>query len=129
VQGKTAVAARALLADALALQEAGCFGVVLEAVPAVVAEAISRRLRIPTIGIGAGAGCDGQVLVFHDILGLYDRLQPRFVREYASLRQPIVEALGAYVADVQERRFPAAEHTYPMDSAEERTFLDSLNSD
>ncbi len=123
VQGKTAAAARALLSDALALQEAGCFGIVLEAVPALVAEVISKTLHIPTIGIGAGAGCDGQVLVFHDILGLYDLLQPRFVKEYLSLRQPILAALQSYAQDVQARRFPAPEHTYPMPEAEAEAFL------
>ena len=123
VQGKTAVAAQALLADALALQEAGCFGIVLEAVPALVAEVIRSKLHILTVGIGAGADCDGQVLVFYDILGLYDRLQPRFVKEYASLRQPIVDALAAYAQDVRAGRFPADEHTYPMPTVEAAAFL------
>lgn len=127
IQGKTAAAALALLDDALALQDAGCFALVLEAVPAPVAAAITRKLHIPTIGIGAGASCDGQVLVYHDVLGLYDRLQPRFVREYISLRQPIIDALAAYAADVRARRFPGEEHTYPMDSAEEEAFLRELD--
>jgi 3-methyl-2-oxobutanoate hydroxymethyltransferase len=125
-QGRTAAAAQALLDDALALQEAGCFAIVLEAVPEVVATAISERLAIPTIGIGAGVGCDGQVLVYHDVLGLFDRLQPRFVREYASLRQPIIEAFTAFRDDVQARRFPAAEHTYRMNEAEEAKFEEWL---
>ena len=126
VQGRTAAAARELLADAWALQEAGCFGIVLEAVPAVVAAEISRRLRVPTIGIGAGAGCDGQVLVFHDILGLYDRSQPRFVKQYASLRHVIIDAFAAYRVDVASRSFPAEEHTYGMKAEEVQAFLDGL---
>ena len=128
VQGKTAVAARQLLDDALALQEAGCFAIVLEAVPAPVAEVVSQRLAIPTIGIGAGAGCDGQVLVFHDMLGLFDRLQPRFVRQYANLGQTVQAAFTAYRDDVKARQFPAEEHTYPMDEAEMAEFLGSLET-
>ena len=126
VQGRTAVAAKRLLEDALALQAAGCFGIVLEAVPAIVAQEISQRVRIPTIGIGAGAGCDGQVLVYHDLLGLYDRLQPRFVKEYANLRQTIIDAFAAYREEVREREFPAVEHTYGMKSEEREAFLRSL---
>ena len=126
VQGKTAVSAYALLQDALALEAAGCFAVVLEAVPAAVATAVSQRLTVPTIGIGAGAGCDGQVLVYHDLLGLFERMQPRFVKQYAALRQTIIDALAAYRADVQARRFPAAEHTYPMPAEEEAAFLAML---
>lgn len=99
---------------------------VLEAVPTTVAQEISRRLRIPTIGIGAGAGCDGQVLVFHDLLGLYDRLQPRFVKEYAGLRQTIIDAFVAYREEVRARSFPAAEHIYGMKAEEEDAFLRSL---
>ena len=126
VQGKTAAAAKRLLEDALALEEAGCFGIVLEAVPAAVAQEISRRVHIPTIGIGAGAGCDGQVLVYHDLLGLYDRLQPRFVKEYASLRQTIIDAFVVYREEVRARSFPAADHIYGMNAEEEKGFLDSL---
>jgi len=126
VQGKTAVSAQKLLDDALALQEAGCFAIVLEAMPAPVARAISQRLRVPTIGIGAGVDCDGQVLVYHDLLGLFDRFQPRFVKQYANLSQTIVEALTAYREDVATRRFPAEEHTYSMDAAEEAAFMEEL---
>ena len=122
VQGKTAVSAHNLLQDALALEAAGCFSIVLEAVPESVAAAISQRLTIPTIGIGAGAGCDGQVLVYHDLLGLFDRLQPRFVKEYANLGQTILDAFVAYREDVVNGRFPAAEHTYPMPEEEEAEF-------
>ncbi len=124
VQGRTAASAAKLLADALALQEAGCFSIVLEAVPAAAAELISRRLRIPTIGIGAGAGCDGQVLVFHDVLGLYDTRLPRFVKQYADLRQTIIQAFTTYAEDVKTRQFPAEEHLYKMNAGEEALFLD-----
>jgi 3-methyl-2-oxobutanoate hydroxymethyltransferase len=126
VQGRTAVAAIELLEDALALQDAGCFGIVLEAVPTVVAAEISQRIEIPTIGIGAGAGCDGQVLVLHDLLGLYDRLQPRFVKEYANLRQTIIDAFIAFRDEVGQRTFPAQEHTYAMKAEEEQAFLNWL---
>lgn len=118
VQGKTAADAQRLLEEALALEAAGAAMLVLEMIPGRVAEAISRQLRIPTIGIGAGAGCDGQVLVLHDLLGLYDRFTPRFVRRYASFCADMERALAAYRDDVAARRFPAAEHTFPMDDAE-----------
>lgn len=122
IQGKTAVSAHHLLQDALALEAAGCFSLVLEAVPEPVAAAISQKLTIPTIGIGAGAGCDGQVLVYHDLLGLFDRLQPRFVKQYANLGQAILDAFVAYREDVVNGRFPAAEHIYPMSAEEEAEF-------
>lgn len=118
VQGKTAADAARLLADALALQEAGAMLLVLEMVPDRVAQRISETLRIPTVGIGAGAGCDGQVLVLHDMLGLFDRFTPKFVRKYAELFPQMEAALAAYRADVAERRFPAAEHTFGMEDAE-----------
>ncbi len=124
VQGKTAVAARKLLADALALEAVGCFAIVLEAVPAAVAAKISQSLHIPTIGIGAGAGCDGQVLVFHDMLGLNAKMQPRFVKTYANLREDMLAAFAAYREDVTARHFPAEEHTYPMKADEEKEFLE-----
>lgn len=126
VQGKTAESAQQLLQDAVILQEAGCFSIVLEAIPAAVAAQISQKLHIPTIGIGAGAECDGQVLVYHDMLGLHDKLQPRFVKRYANLAETILTALTAYREDVRARRFPAEEHTYPMDEGEEATFLERL---
>jgi 3-methyl-2-oxobutanoate hydroxymethyltransferase len=125
VQGKTAATAHKLLRDALALQEAGCFAIVLESVPAAVAQAISKRLEIPTIG--AGNGCDGQVLVFHDALGMFDDLLPRFVRRYAQVGETIVEALATYRDEVRSGAFPAEEHTYPMDEAELQQFLASLD--
>jgi 3-methyl-2-oxobutanoate hydroxymethyltransferase len=126
VQGKTAEAAVQLLADAIALQDAGCFSIVLEAVPEAVARSISQKLRIPTIGIGAGVGCDGQVLVYHDILGMFDRLKPRFVKQYANLGQTIVEALSAYREDVHARAFPASEYTYEMPQEELEAFMGEL---
>jgi 3-methyl-2-oxobutanoate hydroxymethyltransferase len=117
-QGKTALAAKRLLEDALLLEEAGCFGIVLESVPARLAEMISRRLTIPTIGIGAGAGCDGQVLVTHDLLGLFDRFTPKFVKKYANLHDEMQRAFRQYIADVQARAFPSAEHTVEMSEEE-----------
>ena len=106
-QGKTAEAARALVEGALALEAAGCVAIVLEAVPAPVADEITRRLRIPTIGIGAGAGCDGQVLVYHDLLGLTEGHLPRFVKRYANLSREIRDALEAYASDVRDGTFPS----------------------
>lgn len=127
VQGRTAAAARRLLDDALALEAAGCFSIVLEAVPAAVATAVSRHLQIPTIGIGAGAGCDGQVLVYHDLLGLFEGVQPKFVRQYLDLNQLIAEALAAYREDVDNGRFPAEEHTYSIPQEELASFLAGLD--
>lgn len=125
-QGRTAVAARRLVEDALTLEEAGCYAIVLEAVPAPVAAAITERLHIPTIGIGAGPDCDGQVLVFHDVLGLYDKVQPRFVKQYAKLQQPIIEAFSAYRDDVTSHRFPEKEHSFSMSMEELEAFHNSL---
>jgi 3-methyl-2-oxobutanoate hydroxymethyltransferase len=122
-QGKTAQAALRLLHDAHAAEAAGAFLLVLEAVPAPVAERISRELQIPTIGIGAGAGCDGQVLVFHDLLGLGEGPLPRFVERYASLGDLAVEAVGRYAEDVRERRFPQERHTYAIADEELEHFL------
>ncbi len=123
IQGKSASAAQQLMEDALALQEAGCFAIVLEAVPAVVAEAISKALTIPTIGIGAGAGCDGQVLVFHDILGLFDSFTPKFVKRYANLRESILDAFKAYKQEVEARTFPSEKHSFSMNEKEVELFL------
>jgi 3-methyl-2-oxobutanoate hydroxymethyltransferase len=113
-QGKSAEAARRLVADAKALEEAGAFSMVLEAIPAKLAAFISHSVSIPTIGIGAGAGCDGQVLVTHDLLGLFDRHTPKFVRQYATLGPTMQAAFEQYKADVQAGAFPAQEHTYAM---------------
>ncbi|MCX6037763.1 MAG: 3-methyl-2-oxobutanoate hydroxymethyltransferase [Chloroflexi bacterium] len=126
-QGRTAVTAERLLEDALLLEEAGCFSLVLESVPARLAEMVSKRLTIPTIGIGAGAGCDGQVLVTHDLLGLFDRFTPKFVRKYADLHTQMQSAFTAYIADVQGRTFPAQEHTVEMPDKEWETLVHNLN--
>lgn len=123
LQGKTAQAAQRVLEDALLLQDAGCFSLVLEAVPANLAAYITDRLDIPTIGIGAGAGCDGQVLVFHDLLGLFDRFTPRFARRYTNLSAHIAQAVQAYCADVRSRAFPGSEHSTQMAAQEWEQFL------
>jgi 3-methyl-2-oxobutanoate hydroxymethyltransferase len=117
-QGRTAAKARRLLAEARALEAAGCFAVVLEAVPAAVAERITSALTIPTIGIGAGPRCDGQVLVWHDLLGLSDRRPARFVKRYADIGGQITRALETYAGEVRAGVFPAAEHTYSMPEEE-----------
>jgi 3-methyl-2-oxobutanoate hydroxymethyltransferase len=126
VQGRTAAAALGLYDDAMALQDAGCFAVVLEAVPAAVAARVTERLTIPTIGIGAGASCDGQVLVWHDLLGLSAGHVPRFVKPYANLAEAIATALGTYVADVRAGRFPEPQHTYAMPEKERKAFEAAL---
>ena len=117
-QGRTADKAEQLYEDALALEAAGCFAIVLEAVPAPVAAAVTEALRVPTIGIGAGAACDGQVLVWHDLLGLYEGKAPRFVKRYADLAGESKRALEAYVDDVREGRFPEEQHTYTIPDEE-----------
>ena len=123
VQGKTAADATRLLKDALALEQAGCFSIVLEAIPAAVAAVITEKLHIPAIGIGAGADCDGQVLVYHDLLGLFDRFTPSFVRRYADGRQVILQALIDFSEEVTDGRFPAEEHTYLIDDNELQAFM------
>lgn len=116
VQGKTAEAADKLIEDAKALEAAGAFGIVLELIPAALSRRVSEAVTIPTIGIGAGPACDGQVLVAQDMLGMFDELQPRFVKKYATLGQEIEAAVRRYVAEVQEGVFPAAEHSIdPLD--------------
>ena len=114
VQGRDAVSAAALVDDALALVDAGCFAIVLECVPAPVAHMVTDAVAVPTIGIGAGRWCDGQVLVLHDVLGLEDRIAPRFVRRYASLKAEGVLALSAYADDVRAGRFPSEEEGYSL---------------
>jgi 3-methyl-2-oxobutanoate hydroxymethyltransferase len=121
-QGRTAEQARRLVDDARSLEAAGCFSLVLEAVPVPVAEEITKRLTIPTIGIGAGAVTDGQVLVWHDLLGLYDGRSPRFVKRYADLATTIRDAVSAYADDVREGRFPEEVHTYGMTDEERDAF-------
>ena len=121
-QGRTADRAQQLLEDALALQAAGCFAIVIEAVPSAVAEAATRALAVPTIGIGAGAGTDGQVLVWHDMLGYYEGHAPRFVKRYAELGTAIVDALGRYAEEVRAGAFPEEQHTYAMPEEERAAF-------
>lgn len=113
-QAKTTASAERLIEDALQLQEGGCFSIVLESIPARLGRWVSERLDIPTIGIGAGPGCDGQVLVTHDLLGLFDRFTPKFVRKYADLHAEMARAFAAYVADVESGAFPADEHSVEM---------------
>jgi 3-methyl-2-oxobutanoate hydroxymethyltransferase len=117
-RGRTAADARRIFDEARALERAGCFAVVLEAIPAQVARRITEALRIPTIGIGAGAACDGQVLVWHDLLGLTQGHVPRFVRRYTDLNQTILEALRRYASDVRTSAFPDDSHTYGMPAEE-----------
>jgi 3-methyl-2-oxobutanoate hydroxymethyltransferase len=113
-QGRDVETALRLIEDARAVQDAGCYAIVLESIPDRLAELISRDLDIPTIGIGAGAGCDGQVLVTHDVLGMFDRFTPKFVKRYANLSETMTAAFTAYAQDVRTRRFPSAEHVYSI---------------
>ena len=124
-QGRNAAKAVQLYEDALALEAAGCFSIVLEAVPAPVAARITEALSIPTIGIGAGAGCDGQVLVWHDMLGYYEGHAPRFVKRYADLSEMIVDALDRYADEVRSGTFPEERHTYTMPAEELEQFVKS----
>ena len=128
MQAKEAQAANRLLEDALILQEAGCFSLVLESIPSQVAELVSKQLEIPIIGIGAGVGCDGQVLVTHDLLGMFDRLTPRFVKKYAHLHDEMTEAFATYKSDVEDRFFPGPEHSTEMKNKAWETLLDILDS-
>lgn len=112
VQGRTEAGRASILEDALALEEAGCFSLVLEGIPWRLAETITEKLRIPTIGIGGGPHCDGQVLVCHDLLGLYEGYVPRFVRKYADLKTVILKAFSDYVADVKSGGFPSLDESY-----------------
>jgi 3-methyl-2-oxobutanoate hydroxymethyltransferase len=125
-QARTGTEARRLLDDALALEAAGCFALVLEAVPAGVAAIVTERLTIPTIGIGAGPATDGQVLVLNDLLGIFDDFEPRFVKRYAHLRREMEQAVSAFAQDVRERRFPAEEHCYTIEPKELELLLASL---
>lgn len=125
-QGRDAIAARRLLEDALLLQEAGCFSLVLESMPARLAKLVSERLEIPTIGIGAGASCDGQVLVTHDLLGLFDRFTPRFVKKYADLHDEMGNAFTMYKQEIEDGSFPAKEHTVDMPDEEWQEFLQGI---
>ena len=121
-QGKTADQAVKIAEEALALQAAGCFSIVFEAVPAAISEVLVPKLAVPVIGIGAGAATDGQVLVWHDLLGIYGGHQPKFVKRYASLREQMVDGVGEYAREVRERAFPGPEHAYAIDAAELEAF-------
>jgi 3-methyl-2-oxobutanoate hydroxymethyltransferase len=126
VQGRSVEAARQMLDDALALEEAGAFALVLELVPASLAREISARLRIPTIGIGAGPGCNGQVQVWHDLMGLYTDFVPRHAGRYATLAEQMGAALQQYTSDVRSGNFPTMEHASDMDEHDLRAALEGL---
>jgi len=126
VQATSAASARGMMEDAHVLENAGCYAVILEAIPDRVAELITQRLHIPVIGIGAGAHCDGQVLVSNDLLGSFDRFTPRFAKKYADLRAVMEQAFLAYVDDVVARRFPAPEHSYHINDEEFEALLRDL---
>ena len=127
-QGRDALAARRLLEDALLLQEAGCFSLVLESIPGRLAALISQRLDIPTIGIGAGVGCDGQVLVTPDMLGLFNRFTPKFVKKYTDFYNQMVQAFSTYISEVQNGVFPSQEHTVEMSEAEWQAFQKEIEN-
>jgi 3-methyl-2-oxobutanoate hydroxymethyltransferase len=125
-QGRTAVAAERIAREAVALQEAGCFAIVFEAIPSAVAAEIMPRMEIPVIGIGAGPTTDGQVLVFHDLLGIREGLGPRFVKRYANLQQEMNDGVAAYAEDVRSHRYPGPEHGYSIEEAELEAFRKAL---
>ncbi len=125
-QGKSAEAAKRLFEDALILQEAGCFSILLETIPTQLASLMSEKLEIPTIGIGAGVSCDGQVLVTHDLLGLFDRFTPKFVKKYAHLHQEMATAISSYKTDVENGTFPSDEHSFEMTEEELDALMKSI---
>jgi 3-methyl-2-oxobutanoate hydroxymethyltransferase len=125
-QGRTAAAAARVASEALALQEAGCFSLVFEAIPSQVAQQLMTRIEIPVIGIGAGPATDGQVLVFHDLLGIRDGLGARFVKRYADIQDEMVAGVSAYVADVRSKRYPEPQHGYAIDADELAAFVQHL---
>ncbi|HEY61145.1 MAG TPA: 3-methyl-2-oxobutanoate hydroxymethyltransferase, partial [Anaerolineae bacterium] len=124
IQGKTAKAAKEIFLDAIALQEAGCYALVLESIPYKIAQFITKKLDIPTIGIGAGAYCDGQVLVTHDMLGMFDRFTPKFAKQYANLGQLMRDSFSRYKQDVEKSEFPSLEYSYDITNDEWKKFLD-----
>ncbi len=126
VQGKDVATARALIDDAVALEEAGAFSLILEAIPGPVARLITQRVSIPTIGIGAGPDCDGQVLVIHDLIGLFDKFVPKFVKQYANVFPTITGALEAYRDEVIGGAFPGPEHGYDMSEEALQALLEEL---
>jgi len=118
VQGKSFEAATALIEDAIALEDAGCFSIVLEAIPSPIAKMVTEALSIPTIGIGAGIDCDGQVLVIHDLIGLFERFTPKFVKQYAKISDIILSAVSQYKSDVENMKFPEEKHSFSMNEKE-----------
>lgn len=128
IQGRTGTDAFRLYNDALALQEAGAIAIIFELMPTLVAEFISDKLDVPTIGIGAGAGTNGQVLVYHDMLGFLHEVAPRFLKRFANVEEIIVDAISTYIAEVEAHEFPAAEHTYSIKEAEFDQFLQLVQS-
>jgi 3-methyl-2-oxobutanoate hydroxymethyltransferase len=122
MQGRTANEAAKIAEEAFALEAAGCFAIVFEAVPAAISEVLVPRLNVPVIGIGAGPATDGQVLVWHDLLGIYGGHQAKFVKRYAELREAMIRGVGEYAREVRERSFPAPEHTYAIDEEELEAF-------
>ena len=127
VQGKSAAAGVQLIRDALAVQEAGCFSVVVEAVPDRIAALITERLSIPTIGIGAGLQCDGQILIFHDLIGMFDAFTPKFAKRYAEVGTTVAAALEQYRTEVTERQFPTPDHSYTMKDEEYEALIAALD--
>ncbi|MGH9548575.1 MAG: 3-methyl-2-oxobutanoate hydroxymethyltransferase, partial [Terriglobales bacterium] len=128
VQGRNAQEAARLVNDSLALERAGCFSLVLEMVPSTVAKIITERLHIPTIGIGAGNACDGQILVTDDLLGKYTDFQPRFVRRYADLAQTCTDAIANYAKDVLNQEFPNASESFPFAQDEEEELMELIGA-
>ncbi|HEU4703358.1 MAG TPA: 3-methyl-2-oxobutanoate hydroxymethyltransferase, partial [Conexibacter sp.] len=126
-QGRTAARAAEVARDALALQEAGCFAIVFEAIPAAVAHDLMERMEIPVIGIGAGAATDGQVLVFHDLLGIREGVGARFVKRYADLQAEMTAGVRAFAEDVRTHRYPAPDHTYSIDPDELQRFRELIS--
>ncbi|HEY4811099.1 MAG TPA: 3-methyl-2-oxobutanoate hydroxymethyltransferase [Solirubrobacteraceae bacterium] len=127
-QGRTAAAAAKIACEARALQQAGCFALVFEAIPSAVSEELMALIEIPVIGIGAGPATDGQVLVFHDLLGIRDGLGARFVKRYANLQQEMNDGVSAYAQDVRSRRYPGPEHSYSIDPSELAELKDTLDA-
>jgi 3-methyl-2-oxobutanoate hydroxymethyltransferase len=128
-QGRNADRALAVARDALALEDAGCFAIVFEAIPGAVAQLVTERLEIPVIGIGAGRATDGQVLVFHDLLGIYDGHVPRFAKRYGEVKAQMVAGVAEYVAEVRSGAFPGPEHVYSIDEQELKEFRNALEAD
>ena len=126
VQGKTKESALKLIESAKALEKAGVFSIALEMVTAEVAKIISESISVPTIGIGSGSGCDGQVLVIHDMIGMYDKIEPKFVKKYLTLSKEITKAVESYRNDVESGQFPADEHSFSMEKSEQEKLRESL---